>query len=261
MSENLGAIILYLLWAVVGGYFLFALFRNKKSVGLPSFEAKLGGALLFICLLVLSAFFAGNLSLFIQNNFSINSEYMTFTAPFLQNIFWMLSACVFLFTSETRVGLFSAKFGEGLKIFFKGIFYLLMFYPFLNGISLLWEETLQAFGIDIEQQTVVLMFKEIDNVYAKIIAIFSVAILAPISEELVFRACLGGSLKYYFGKYVSAFMVAAIFAFVHYNLYVSVPIFAFSLFLSYLYGKFGDLRINIAGHFAFNSINILALIL
>ncbi|MEM0969631.1 MAG: CPBP family intramembrane glutamic endopeptidase [Verrucomicrobiota bacterium] len=89
------------------------------------------------------------------------------------------------------------------------------------------------------------------------IPIFVVAcIMAPLSEEVVFRGFLYPTLKRHTQPFVAVVVVGAIFSAIHLNLPALAPLFLFSCLLIAAYELTGNLWVPILAHAGFNALNI-----
>lgn len=142
-----------------------------------------------------------------------------------------------------------------------GVFYLIAFLPILALIFFAWEEFLKMLEVSVPPQDVVKMFAELEMNWVKIFAIFDIVVLAPVVEEILFRGSIYPILKARVGTLLSALITSILFSAIHLNWYASLPIFVLSLILILLYEKFGDIRVCIGAHLAFNAMNVLSVIL
>lgn len=101
----------------------------------------------------------------------------------------------------------------------------------------------------------------------KIIALFSIIILAPLIEEFLFRGTLQSYLKGRFGTKAAILLSAATFALFHFsaeqglgNLSLIPSLFSFGCFLGFIYEKQGSLLASIGLHSAFNFVNSLRIL-
>ncbi len=98
------------------------------------------------------------------------------------------------------------------------------------------------------------------------LALISISILAPIVEELLFRGFLQSFLRTHLGSAKAILISSVCFALFHFspeqglgNIPIIGSLFAFALFLGYLYERQGSLFASIALHSLFNTISILNL--
>lgn len=89
------------------------------------------------------------------------------------------------------------------------------------------------------------------NSWYNVFTFLSVAIVAPIFEELIFRGMIYNQMAKY-NKMFAIVMTSALFGLLHLNLSQSIPAFFISLVLCYMYEKTQSLSVTILGHAANN---------
>jgi hypothetical protein len=87
----------------------------------------------------------------------------------------------------------------------------------------------------------------------------SVAVIAPLVEELAYRGLLLRALQRRFGPWVAVVVSAAVFALVHRELLVLPGLFVFGLLAGWLTLRSGRLGPAVAMHVAFNATTLVAL--
>lgn len=142
----------------------------------------------------------------------------------------------------------------------KGAGWIVLLMPVLSAIFLLWSGILIACGVEAPKQDVVRMFTNLENPAEIGVAVLAITVFAPVAEELVFRGGLYLILKKYAGAGVAALATSLVFALVHANLYAFAAIFFLSLALILMFEKFGDLRVCMGAHAAFNALNAVSII-
>jgi uncharacterized protein len=81
-------------------------------------------------------------------------------------------------------------------------------------------------------------------------------IVAPLAEELVFRGIFYPAIKYAGFPRLALWGTAVIFAAIHFNLAIFLPLLLLALVLTWLYEKTDNLLATIAAHSLFNAINL-----
>lgn len=105
------------------------------------------------------------------------------------------------------------------------------------------------------EQGLVTLFREMsrqNNFKSMSIIFLAAVVLAPISEEFVFRGYFYGTLKRYCGPVGSALLTAALFAAIHLNLQSLLSLFALALTLTVAYEATGSLLVPVTMHALFN---------
>jgi membrane protease YdiL (CAAX protease family) len=126
-----------------------------------------------------------------------------------------------------------------------------------------WQEisaqTLTQLGWPVEDQSAVTMFKGIKgwSEYAYL-SFFTVA-LAPVAEEFIFRGILYPFVKQLGFPKLAWFGVSFLFAAIHFDTAIFVPLFVLALALTWLYEKTGNLLAPIVTHSLFNAANLVIL--
>ncbi len=139
------------------------------------------------------------------------------------------------------------------------------------------------FGESIGAQMAVEMFMNIDSLWVKILAAFSIIVLAPISEELFFRGLLYPSAKGWIAMFFgiekndtldtfeknfkskvsavsAAIIVSILFSLIHSSLFAAIPIFLMGILLVCCYEKTNSILAPIIAHSLFNLANVLIIL-
>jgi len=91
--------------------------------------------------------------------------------------------------------------------------------------------------------------------------VFSAVIVAPLTEELLFRGLILRGLTRRYGFLPAALVSSALFALSHLNLVQGLPAFAVGFYLAWLYRTTGTLWWPILGHGLFNGLSLLLALL
>jgi membrane protease YdiL (CAAX protease family) len=93
--------------------------------------------------------------------------------------------------------------------------------------------------------------------------LFSVLVVVPVLEELLFRGFLQGALRPFFSRFWTVVICSAIFALFHFSLSqgannatIVISLFILALFLGFLRERQGNLWAPIALHMTFNTISV-----
>lgn len=132
--------------------------------------------------------------------------------------------------------------------------------PLVYGVSLVWQTILQKFGRELEAQELVDLFLNPDSPVV-VIALSALAItLAPVTEELVFRAGLFRYLRTRIPRKAAFFIPSILFSALHGSVVALAPLIVFGLVLSAAYERTGRLSVPIIAHGLFN-LHTIALLL
>ncbi len=116
-------------------------------------------------------------------------------------------------------------------------------------------------GIDREIQSPVTMLVDAKEVAHVVALVVFVVVIAPLTEEVLFRGIIQGVLRRWLGGWPASLLTAVLFAAVHTNAHAAVPLFVLGLILSRIYERHRSLVVPIAAHAAFNAISAIALLL
>jgi uncharacterized protein len=129
--------------------------------------------------------------------------------------------------------------------------------PVINGIGVVWKAILMAFGLPVNEQDMVGLFRDCDNPALWLFMLVLATIVAPLTEELVFRA---GLFRFFHSRFPRGFALtlpALIFAALHGNVLAVVPLFALGVFFALAYERTGRISVTIVAHALFNLHTIL----
>lgn len=130
----------------------------------------------------------------------------------------------------------------------------------LIPVGLGWKVTLESLGIEVVRQDLVAIFGETDD-HIKLFALaFTAVVIAPLTEELVFRAGVYRFLRTRLPKWAALGITAVGFAALHANLAAFAPLLVLSLLFCLAYERTGSIWVSVVAHGLFN-LNTVVLIL
>jgi len=109
----------------------------------------------------------------------------------------------------------------------------------------------------VTEQSAIVLLSFAETVFERIMLGFFLLILAPVSEEILFRAFLIPPLKAFWGKKKAILFSAMIFAAMHCNLVTLIPLLAGGIGFAWLYEKYHNIGYNIAAHMVWNLIALI----
>jgi membrane protease YdiL (CAAX protease family) len=128
---------------------------------------------------------------------------------------------------------------------------------FLEKASVL---VLTRLGWPLESQTAVMLVANTKFLWARVyLGVFAV-VLAPVAEEFVFRGILYPFIKQLGYHRLAWLGVSFVFALIHLNGAIFLPLFALALALTWLYEKTDNLLAPITAHALFNAVNFTLLL-
>ena len=132
--------------------------------------------------------------------------------------------------------------------------------PLAGGTAMAWERFLNVVGLPTERQELVDLFVQTKSPVLLALMIALALVVAPLSEELVFRAGLFRFLRSRAPRWVAFTISAGLFALLHGNWVSSLPLFVLGLLFAAAYERTGRLAVPILAH-AFFNLNTLLLVL
>lgn len=169
-----------------------------------------------------------------------------------------LTACVIVVLHPVGRPLAGHPHPAPIRVTLQTFVYLM---PPLVGITFLWSWLLTTWGFDAEPQALVGFFREAGDPRELALLIVLAVVVAPITEELVFRVGVFRFLTNYLPAAWAAVISSALFAAPHWNLLSALPLFLLGLVLSFLYQKTGRVTAPILLHALFNLNTVLVVLL
>jgi membrane protease YdiL (CAAX protease family) len=149
-------------------------------------------------------------------------------------------------------GKFFSGIGLGLTAF-------LVVQPFLQLVAVLEERAAQKGKIpDIPVQQIIQVIAKTRSGWVVALAAIVAIVVAPISEELLFRGFLQPALGHWVGRWSAIVLSAAFFAAAHMDLYAMPTLLLLGIALAYVYDRTRSLAAPVALHMAFNGITMLS---
>lgn len=132
--------------------------------------------------------------------------------------------------------------------------------PLLVLTSIAWRALLQALGLPAERQALVDLFQQAESGPMLGLLIVIAVALAPVTEEIVFRAGLFRYVRTRFPRPIALMAPALLFAALHANLSSFAPLMILAVVFSLAYERTGAIAVPIIAHSLFN-LNTVVLIL
>jgi membrane protease YdiL (CAAX protease family) len=133
-------------------------------------------------------------------------------------------------------------------------------FPLVSVVTLVFGELLKLFHISFAPPPLPLIVMKCKPLSLAVL-LFGVIVLAPVSEELVFRRVIYGWLASRTGGVVALFLTAAMFAAVHQSLVQFPGLFILGVALQLLYINYDSIWPPVIFHAAQNSLSMLILLL
>ena len=132
--------------------------------------------------------------------------------------------------------------------------------PLIAGVSFFWESLLEAAKLPTERQELVDLFAQTKSPALLGFMVVLALAIAPLSEELVFRAGLFRFLRTRAPRWVAFAASAGLFALLHANWISFLPLFVLGVIFAAAYERTGRIAVPVLAHALFN-LNTLLLVL
>lgn len=124
--------------------------------------------------------------------------------------------------------------------------------PLINGIGYGWKTLLTWLNFPTDDQSMVDLFRNADDPTLLVLMIVLAVVVAPVTEELIFRAGLFRYLRTRVTRPFAMILPALIFAYFHDNLGAFVPLLALGVLFAFAYERTGRIAVPIIAHGLFN---------
>jgi membrane protease YdiL (CAAX protease family) len=131
-----------------------------------------------------------------------------------------------------------------------------IFLPVGWVLQLLSTEAFTLFHKDVPVQEAVQTMQKADTLDSRVYFILFSIVIAPIAEEILFRGILYPVIKQAGFPRAALWGTAVLFAAIHFNLPIFLPLLALGLALALLYEATNNLLASITAHGLFNAVNI-----
>lgn len=168
----------------------------------------------------------------------------------------------------TGVGVFAWRFRDRFSpngpaennIFVSGLITFLISLPVIFLVGSISQTLLKAVGVPIEKQQAVDIFSATKATGWRLLFGFVAVILAPMAEELVFRAGFFRYLRTRLPRWVALALPAGVFAAMHAHLPSFAQLMALGIVFSLAYERTGKIGTSIVAHALFNLHTVLFLV-
>ncbi len=150
--------------------------------------------------------------------------------------------------------------------FQRGLFLFLAAMPIVWCVTLVWlglATVLETYGLKLElsEQTMVRYFLEAESPVVVVVLALLAVVVAPITEELIFRAGIYRFLKRAMPTTLAMFISSLVFSALHFNLLTFPALIALGVLLCVAYEFTGSIRVPMFLHAFFNFNSVLMLLL
>ncbi|MFA6286999.1 MAG: CPBP family intramembrane glutamic endopeptidase [Opitutaceae bacterium] len=124
--------------------------------------------------------------------------------------------------------------------------------PVITLLGYAWKGGLQLCGFETPDQQMVDIFRQADSPEKLLLLVGLAVVVAPLTEEIIFRAGLFRYLRTRVPRWIALIAPAAVFAMLHSNAVAFVPLFALGVLFSLAYERTGRISVTIMAHGLFN---------
>ncbi len=129
--------------------------------------------------------------------------------------------------------------------------------PLVVIVGLAWTGLLKLCGLPVEPQDAVSFFRKAESPALSAAMIFLAAIIAPVTEELIFRAGLFRYVRTRLPRWAALLLPACLFAAMHNHLASFAPLVVLGIVFSLTYERTGRIGTAIVAHALFNSYSVI----
>lgn len=236
---------------------------ERRPSSLPAWEATGFQFLLFLLCVLMGSTSAAIIAQAGARQFDFKGDAVTVIVGAAAQ-FGMLAG-VSIYALRTRQPFFRLTRG-GPNIFVSGVVVFLISLPILIAASKAWELLLGFSGLPVERQDLIGIFAQMESGWMLALMISLAVVVAPITEELVFRAGLYRYFRTRIPRVIALLAPALFFAALHVNwdtlrgLSSLVPLVVLAVLFSIAYERTGNIGTPMVAHALFN-LNTVALIL
>lgn len=144
---------------------------------------------------------------------------------------------------------------NGLKAIGLGVLLVGVFLPVGWSLQMLSIKIMHFFGWEVTEQLALTALRNSGTTPQFIALGIATIFLAPLAEELLFRGVLYPAVKQRGYPRAALWGTSVLFAAIHFNVAIFVPLLLLAVLLVWLYEKTDNLLAPIAAHVAFNAIN------
>jgi uncharacterized protein len=145
-----------------------------------------------------------------------------------------------------------------VRLVLAGVGTLLVTLAILYPAAALWEKLLETMDVEVEKQVLLDLFNQPQPLGKMLFMVFVAVVLAPASEELVFRAGFFGYLRTRVPHWLALLIPALLFAALHQNLQAFPLLALLGVIFSLAYERTGRIVVPIIAHGLFNLHTIVA---
>ena len=133
-----------------------------------------------------------------------------------------------------------------------GVATFLISLPVLTAVSLVWQLLLKLVHYPIKPQDSIELLRHTDSLGLKVTLVSVAILVAPLSEELIFRAGFFRYLRTRSKRWIALLLPAVLFAMLHLDVGSFVPLVTLAVVFSLAYERTGNIGTTMVAHALFN---------
>jgi len=142
-----------------------------------------------------------------------------------------------------------------------GIATFLIVLPLVFGLGAVWHWLLGICGVDVNQQELIDLFRKAGSPWLVGGLVFLAVVIAPLTEELIFRAGLFRFMRTRVPRWVALLVPALLFGALHMNLASFPQLVLLGVIFSLAFERTGNIGVSMLAHSLFNLNTILMILL
>jgi uncharacterized protein len=206
--------------------------------------------LLYFCLaVVIGAFLGGTIASVVASPLGITGDRFIILGSGATQTGLLLGAVMYWISYPQ---IFAMPAMASPRVVWSGIVTFLVSLPFVYGTAFVWIWLLEAAGLPIEKQDAIDLFLKTKSPGWLTFFGFTAVIIAPLSEELIFRAGLFRFFRTRIPRWAALILPACLFATLHRSLASFGQLVALAIVFSLAYERTGRIGTSMVAHALFN---------
>lgn len=220
------------------------------SVALAPWDIKLGDFFMFLWLVICGGVFAQLAATFLLKSVALSADATLILAGGAFQAGMLGGALIFLLRFNRAPATRPPAGGTG--VFAAGLATFLIAVPVITATSLLWQALLELLGVAATPQDLIGIFANAGFSPLLLAMILLATVLAPLTEELVFRAGIFRYTRTRLPRWVALLLPSVLFGALHGNLAGFVPLAVLGIIFALAYERTGRIAVPIIAHGFFN---------
>ena len=222
---------------------------RARPVVLPAWDVSLSDFFLFVWLVIVGGFTGGYATGFYLKYHPSDVPHQLILGTAGMHAGLLLGVLVYRFTFARAQARLVFGLGGALK---SGFVTFLISLPVLTAVSLIWQGLLKLTHYDFKAQDSIELLRHTPSLPLRITLVSVAVLVAPISEELLFRAGIFRYVRTRLPRWLALLLPALLFALLHLDVGSFVPLMALAVVFSLAYERTGKIGTTMVAHALFN---------